>query len=407
MLEVFEQSQAGIAFSATSSIQAPTLALPGLNHGILNSASPLLSRSFSAAFWISSAATHRFSLGTTAPFLVYATFVIHVLSSASLAATDGPAAREPLWLDTSAGTSTQCTSNPNTLACQAAPPPEEQSSLFSKKSSNYCLVQLPSPQCCVCMAFECIDVIHCLLILLSGDIESNPGPLDDGAVILDELKKISAGQATLLSEVQDLKTQLHTTEKTISDLSNRITQLEKHYQSLSTVQTQITALETGAGATARHIQTLEARFDDAENRWRRNNLIFYGLPDTNHSETFSESEELIKSLCSEHLNVEIDPKELERAHRLGRHKPGQNRPVIVKFTSFKTNETILSNGKKLKGTAYSIGQDFSRSVQNSRKHLVAFARSKSTAFSCPYKTLLLGSKRYVFDEMSQTVKEIT
>ncbi|XP_077528536.1 uncharacterized protein LOC144140913 [Haemaphysalis longicornis] len=390
---------------------------------------------------------------------VYATFVIHVLSSASLAAaTDGPAAREPLWLDTSAGTSTQCASNPNTLACQAAPPPEEvwilqtseipssstsaaaikrqhpgaplcglggcateqssnpllfvmqvsrQSSLFSKKSSNYCLVQLPSPQCCVCMAFECIDVIHCLLILLSGDIESNPGPLDDSAVILDELKKISAGQATLLSEVQDLKTQLHTTEKTISDLSNRITQLEKHYQSLSTVQTQITALETGAGVTARHIQTLEARFDDAENRSRRNNLIFYGLPDTNHSETFSESEELIMSLCSEHLNVEIDPKELERAHRLGRHKPGQNRPVIVKFTSFKTKETILSNGKKLKDTTYSIGQDFSRSVQNSRKHLIAFARSKSTAFSCPYKTLLLGSKRYVFDEMSQTVKEIT
>ncbi|KAL3183278.1 hypothetical protein MRX96_000259 [Rhipicephalus microplus] len=34
---------------------------------------------------------------------VYATLVIHLLSSASLgAATDGPAAREPLWLDTSA-----------------------------------------------------------------------------------------------------------------------------------------------------------------------------------------------------------------------------------------------------------------------------------------------------------------
>lgn len=112
------------------------------------------------------------------------------------------------------------------------------------------------------------------------------------------------------------------------------------------------------------------------------------------------------SLCSEHLNVKIDPKEVERAHRLGRYKPGQHRPVIVKFTSFKTKETILSNGKKLKGTTYAIGQDFSRSVQNARKHLIAFARSKSTPFSCPYKTLFLGSKRYVFDEMSQTVKEI-
>uniref|UniRef100_A0A6M2CRQ2 Putative endonuclease-reverse transcriptase n=1 Tax=Rhipicephalus microplus TaxID=6941 RepID=A0A6M2CRQ2_RHIMP len=259
---------------------------------------------------------------------------------------------------------------------------------------------------CVCMAFECIDIVHCLLLLLSGDIESNPGPPNDSAVILAELKNISSGQAKLLSEVQDLKTQLNTTEKTISDLSNRITQLEKHYQSLSTVQTQITVLETSAGTTARHIQTLEARFDDAENRSQRNNLIFYGLPDTNHSETFSESEELIVSLCSKHLNIKIDTKEVERAHRLGRHKPGQHRPVIVKFTSFKTKETILSNGKKLKGTTHEIGQDFSRSVQNARKHLIAFARSKSVAFSCPCKTLFLGSKRYVFDEMSQSIKEM-
>ncbi|KAL3186292.1 hypothetical protein MRX96_028017 [Rhipicephalus microplus] len=54
---------------------------------------------------------------------VYATLAIHLLSSASLGATtDGPAAREPLWLDTSAGTSTQCASKPHILACQLAPP---------------------------------------------------------------------------------------------------------------------------------------------------------------------------------------------------------------------------------------------------------------------------------------------
>ncbi|XP_075744115.1 uncharacterized protein LOC142802916 [Rhipicephalus microplus] len=72
---------------------------------------------------------------------VYATLVIHLLSSASLGATtDGPAAREPLWLDTSAGTSTQCASNPNILACQAAPQPEEiwilQTSQISSSSTS-------------------------------------------------------------------------------------------------------------------------------------------------------------------------------------------------------------------------------------------------------------------------------
>ncbi|XP_049268747.1 uncharacterized protein LOC125757325 [Rhipicephalus sanguineus] len=387
---------------------------------------------------------------------VYVMLAIHALASASLGTVPNrPAACEPLWLEISADTPTQCGFNIDALAFQAAPPPEElwiqqplaaqsssasptaikpehpraahcglggyateqssnpllfamqvgrKSSFVSKKSSNYCLVQLPSPQHCVCLAFECIDAIHCLLLLLSGDIETNPGPTDP--VILAELKKISTGQSALLSEVQDLKVQLHTTEKTIRGLSDRIAQLEEHYKTLSTVQSELVTLQTSMAATSRHIETLEARFEDAENRSRRNNLLFHGLPDTNHSETFSESEGLIMNLCSEHLNIKIDPKEIERAHRLGRYKAGLQRPIIVRFTSFKTKEVILSNGKKLKGTTYAIRQDFSRSVQNARKHLIAFARNKSTAFSCPYKTLFLRSKRYAFDEVSQTVKEI-
>ncbi|XP_075535851.1 eukaryotic translation initiation factor 4E type 2-like isoform X2 [Dermacentor variabilis] len=51
------------------SIQAPTLAFPGLELCILDSASPLLRPSFGAVFWISLAATNHFSLGSTAFFL--------------------------------------------------------------------------------------------------------------------------------------------------------------------------------------------------------------------------------------------------------------------------------------------------------------------------------------------------
>lgn len=60
----------------------------------------------------------------------------------------------------------------------------------------------------------------------------------------------------------------------------------------------------------------------------------------------------------------------------------------------------------LKGTNYSVGEDFSRLTQKARKALLHFAKSKSLAYSLRYKTLYIGPKRYVFDESSNSVKEI-
>ncbi|XP_037561568.2 uncharacterized protein LOC119440760 [Dermacentor silvarum] len=226
------------------------------------------------------------------------------------------------------GIATMWSTNPLLFFMQVCEP----RSLYAKKTNNYSLVQLPSPQCCLCIVSECLCVIRCLL-LLSGDIEN----------------------------------------------SERTTQL---------------------------VHKLDARVDDAENRSRRNNLIFYGLPDPSASEPSSESEKIILRHCSDHLKVSLDPKEIERAHRIGRYSPDRKRPIIVKFVFFKTKEAVLSNGRNFKGTDFSVAEDFSPAVRNARKHLVAFAKAKSVPFSLRFKTLFIGSKRYVYDEASQTIKEV-
>ncbi|KAH9371975.1 hypothetical protein HPB48_000466 [Haemaphysalis longicornis] len=203
-------------------------------------------------------------------------------------------------------------------------------SLFAKKTSNYYLVQLPSPQCLCEIILECAHTTSSLLLLLSGDVETNPGP--EMQEILTELQKISAGQATLLTEVQELKNQLSTTNQTITDLSKRMTEVENHYQNLSPLQADLEVIRTDTTETNRLVSELEAKLDDAENRSRRNNLIFYNLPDPNPAETNAEAEGLIIRHCLEHLQVAIDPKEIDRAHRLGRHAANRNRPIIAKFT---------------------------------------------------------------------------
>ncbi|XP_075737251.1 uncharacterized protein LOC142814728 [Rhipicephalus microplus] len=291
-------------------------------------------------------------------------------------------------------------SNPLTFAMQVS----KSYVLFAKKSSNYFLVQFPSPHCCITIAVECAHMIHSLLIL-SGDVETNPGP-NGNAAILTELQKLSAGQAQLIAEVQSLKSQLSTTDKRITDLNKRMGDLETHYQTLLPLRNDIEKTQTNVINMTKKIQELETSLDDAENRSRRNNLLFYGIPDPTRNETWAESEKMIIDICNNNLGLTVQPNDIERAHRLGIHSLNRNRPIIVKFLSYKTRDALLSNGRKLKNTNYSIGEDFSRPVQYARKQLLAFAKARSDKFSLRFKTLHVGSKRYIFDASSHMVKEI-
>ncbi|KAH9379173.1 hypothetical protein HPB48_001685 [Haemaphysalis longicornis] len=123
-----------------------------------------------------------------------------------------------------------------------------------------------------------------------------------------------------------------------------MTEVENHYQNLSPLQADLEVMRTDTTETNRLVSELEAKLDHPENRSRRNNLIFYNLPDPNPAETNAEAEGLIIRHCLEHLQVAIDPKEIDRAHRLGRHAANRRRPIIAKFTFHKTKETIYGCG---------------------------------------------------------------
>ena len=48
----------------------------------------------------------------------------------------------------------------------------------------------------------------------------------------------------------------------------------------------------------------------------------------------------------------------ESAHRIGEEKRGQGKQIVVQFDSYKNNLVILRNCKKLKGTNFSVFQNF-------------------------------------------------
>lgn len=90
------------------------------------------------------------------------------------------------------GCATTLPANPVVFAMQVSKP----ETIFAKKSSNYALIQLLSHQICLAIITECVSVVRSLL-LLSGDIETNPGPINS-TTVLTELQKLSAGQDKLL-----------------------------------------------------------------------------------------------------------------------------------------------------------------------------------------------------------------
>ena len=88
---------------------------------------------------------------------------------------------------------------------------------------------------------------------------------------------------------------------------------------------------------------------------------------------------------------------LERAHRLGKKKPNQDRPrpIIVCCSSFKDKEYILHNSNKLRGSPYAIAEDFSKATLDIRRQLVQKgkdAKSKLSSiqsFQVKYRRLVI------------------
>lgn len=108
-------------------------------------------------------------------------------------------------------------------------------------------------------------------------------------------------------------------------------------------------------------------------------------------------------MCSEKLDVSMDHTCIERAHRLGRFNRTKTRPIIVKFTSTKHKDAVLSDARKLKDTPYSVSEDFSPAVREARRKLLEYARARGGKFKLRFNRLTIGNETFVFDATNNSV----
>lgn len=185
-------------------------------------------------------------------------------------------------------------------------------------------------------------------------------------------------------------------EKSIQNVTKFDSNIDAVADSVQEVKVNIARSNTG----------LKDAVQDVKNRMRRNNLIIKGLHEK-EQEGYAESERIVKEFFRNHLDIEAG--DIERAHRVGQHREGARRPIIVKFLNFKSKMGALSNASKLKDLATPkvwLEEDLPPTVQLSRKGLRDYAKEKrkpNECFSVRFNKLHMRSGIYRYEPASGKV----
>ncbi|XP_049267962.1 uncharacterized protein LOC125756943 [Rhipicephalus sanguineus] len=258
------------------------------------------------------------------------------------------------------------------------------------RSSDPFLLVLPCPWLCCLLDIAVI----CLrkLLLLGGDIETNPGP--DTAQILKQLREIAA-------DIKDIK-------------ENRLVEIEKKVDALSNLEEKVTSCQDRLSHMNQVVLTHERKIDDLENHSRRPNLVIFRLPQPEGENSGSLETAVNKGIF--HDLLELEPVAIERIHRLGRPSPNKNRPVILRLLDTRDKTLIFKQCHKLKNTAISISEDYSQKVCEVRRKLWASAkenRERGDKVSLAFDKLYINNVAYVWNEeindrvaAQKTTKEI-
>ena len=149
-------------------------------------------------------------------------------------------------------------------------------------------------------------------------------------------------------------------------------------------------MEAEKTRAVKEMRDLELKLSEIEDRNRRNNLRFNGIPES-ADETWEETDKKLESFFSDKLGLERIT--IERSHRTGKRESGRNRTIVAKFLNYRDKVEVLNKFRDLKLWEENIflNDDFSRKTLEIRKNLFAEAkeRRKNNLYAkVEYKTLI-------------------
>lgn len=100
----------------------------------------------------------------------------------------------------------------------------------------------------------------------------------------------------------------------------------------------------------------DEKVDNLEQYTRRNNIRIFGVLEDKNEDL----ECNLINMFKEKANIGIESIFIDRCHRLGPHQLNKNRPVIIKFISYKYRNMVIKNRKNFAKTGISIVEDLTK-----------------------------------------------
>ena len=197
---------------------------------------------------------------------------------------------------------------------------------------------------CVSIGVRAVILIS-LCIILSGDIETNPGP--DYDQILNELKEIRKDNKQHFKELREdiscLKAEINTmkgkVDQAILDIDHIYDECYGEIQSLRS-----------------SVKQLEKNVENQERYSRRDNLIFHDIPCDENETSVTTREKLIDILNKNVTDKTWTNNDFVRVHRL-KSKQGTTSPIIARLVRTEDKFLILNARQKLRDSSYGVAND--------------------------------------------------
>ena len=262
-------------------------------------------------------------------------------------------------------------------------------------------------------------------LLLSGDVEMNPGPNPGPALAQEGPPARNTRQSTLSTSGGELGIEQQNTAG-LQEVMKAITEIRADMNTrFDELKTETDEIKEKQNKMQHKVDDLEMenkrlvnKLDNMEGHMRRNNVVIRGIPDkADGKETWDDCEKAVKDTLITKLDLDaerVSEISIERAHRLPRSRnqtPGTSRDMIVKLSFHKDKDAILSKAKQVKPDRVYFMEDFSDCVKTARyklKNLMLRARQLDLMAYLSFNKLIVTNaerKRnvYCYDNINDRV----
>lgn len=239
--------------------------------------------------------------------------------------------------------------------------------------------------------------------------------------IMEDIKSMKVSTSKIEKTVNSIDLKVKDMEQTIGSLETKIIEVEssctflsKEYDrqrielkeaktAIKNLQKSCEDFENKANELTREKDRNNDKLLDLESRSMRENLVFYGIPETAATDGIQEScETQIKNVINNYMGINAENFIFDRVHRMGSDKARKPRAIVAKFHYFSEREAVRLKSydadikRKLREANLGVGIQRPQQTRDARRAMADIIKAEEEKRR---KVRQNGNKLYVDDKL--------